>query len=250
MNYEIIPLKLGEFPHFELSSLLYMTQQGTKIRAPITAWLIRGEGKKILVDTGPCDPAWSAKHHHTIEVSEEMKLESALKLHGVALADIHCVVLTHLHWDHCFGNHLFPDIKFYVQRTEFDYAMDPLPLHRVGYESFQAGLCPPWHQSMSQFEFVHGDLELFPGITLVALPSHTPGSQGVLVAAQTKRYLIAGDCIGSYANWEGTRDQKHIVGGVHVNLRDYYATYEKIERMGVEILPGHDMRVFEKKAYQ
>lgn len=53
------------------------------------AYVIKGEAGAILVDTGP--------------PGHEKRLESQLKNHGLALHDIHTVILTHAHYDHA-GN--------------------------------------------------------------------------------------------------------------------------------------------------
>ncbi len=52
-SWTITPLCLGEFPEFEKSTLTYLRDAGTKIRAPILGWLLQGGGAPILVDTGP-----------------------------------------------------------------------------------------------------------------------------------------------------------------------------------------------------
>lgn len=249
MAYRIIPLNLGEFPRFDQSSLLYRTNPGKKLRAPITAWLIQGEGINVLVDTGPPGEEWSKKYHHEIEIKDGQLLEQALAKNGLSAGDIECVILTHLHWDHVHGNHLFPNVPFYVQKAELVYALDPLPVNRGGYESFQAGFTPPWYATIPQMKLVEGDREIYKGITLIALPSHTPGSQGVLVETAAGRYLIAGDCIGSYDNWNGNQKQKHILGGSFISMYDYYASYEKIEQLKASVLPSHDMQVFDQAVY-
>ena len=76
--------------------------------------------------------------------------------------------------------------------------------------------------------------------------------QGVLVDTADGKYLLAGDAIPKYENWEGNpnfKHYKHIIPGIHYNIEDVYRSYDKIERMGAKILPGHDSKVFEKKMY-
>jgi N-acyl homoserine lactone hydrolase len=101
------------------------------------------------------------------------------------------VVNTHLHWDHCSNNDLFPTARVMVQRRELDYAPRPVRWHSLTYE---AGLSvePAWTRVRHQLHPVDGDVEIAPGVSVVALPGHTPGSQGVLVEGADRRYLIAG----------------------------------------------------------
>ena len=66
-----------------------------------------------------------------------------LRQRGLEPGDIDVVINTHLHWDHCSNNALFPKATFYVQRDELGYACAPLPVHRQAYEK-NPGLSPGW----------------------------------------------------------------------------------------------------------
>jgi glyoxylase-like metal-dependent hydrolase (beta-lactamase superfamily II) len=248
-TYKIYPLKCGEFQQHEKSTVLYLQGFGEKLVTPIIAYLIVGEGRNILVDTGCSDPAWAAKHHHPIVQTDDMLLLNGIKKHGLDPADITCVVNTHLHWDHCWNNRLFPGKDIYVQKRELEFAADPIPMQYPYYESEAIGLEPPFRRTMDQYKVVEGDVNLFPGIDLVFLPSHTPGFQGVLVDTEAGKYLVASDCLGSFKNWEGDERHRHIPTAIHVDLYQCYATYDKIERICDFILPGHDARVFEQEVY-
>ena len=95
-------------------------------------------------------------------------------------------------------------------------------------------------------EDIYGDMDVIPGIRLIALPGHSPGSQGVLVDTEKGQYLIAGDCIGSYDCWTAPG---HIVGAVHSSISEYLDTYKKMDQMDCQILPGHDGKVLEHDVY-
>ena len=70
--------------------------------------------------------------------------------------------------------------------------------------------------------------------------------QGVLVEAQNRRYVIAGDTFGLFKNLE---QNPPLISGFHVELRKYYESIKKIMKLSAFILPGHDFRVFEKEVY-
>src|SRR5690242_19657032 len=87
----------------------------------------------------------------------------------VAAVDI--VVNTHLHFDHCGGNHLFAGLPIYVQRQELDDArtQDDYTIR-------------DWVDAPGvSYEQVDGELELLPGVRLVPAPGHTRGMQVVVV---------------------------------------------------------------------
>jgi Metallo-beta-lactamase superfamily len=87
------------------------------------------------------------------------------------IAGIDVVVNTHLHFDHCGGNHLFAGRPIYVQRRELDDA-----------RSEDDYTIREWVEAPGvRYVPVDGELELLPGLRLVPAPGHTPGSQVVVV---------------------------------------------------------------------
>jgi glyoxylase-like metal-dependent hydrolase (beta-lactamase superfamily II) len=72
-------------------------------------FLVTGADGAVLVDTGPLDEAWLAEHHGCIvERPAELEPATVLARHGIEPGDIRTVINTHLHWDHCSNNVLFP----------------------------------------------------------------------------------------------------------------------------------------------
>ncbi|MDR2302401.1 MAG: N-acyl homoserine lactonase family protein [Deltaproteobacteria bacterium] len=228
---------------------VHLVGPGEKRKAPIAAYLIRGNGLTVLVDTGPSDEKQACAYHHPVVRTPEMELKAALAAQGVTPKDVSFVILTHLHWDHCYDLGLFPNKKIYVQRKEVEYAIAPYPCHYVAYEAMQLGLESAWIPYRGQFELVEGDKNLADGLGLVFLPGHSPGFQGVRVQTSDGPYLIAGDLVHCYENWEGHGLAKHVPAGTLMDLASYYASFEKIEGAFTKILPGHDPRIFEKALY-
>ncbi|MDR1045517.1 MAG: N-acyl homoserine lactonase family protein [Candidatus Adiutrix sp.] len=251
-TYEIIPVNVGEFTAFEKSMFVYRKDYGVKLHAPFIMYVVRNEDVCVVVDTGCSDPEWSMRHHGYPVIRQDHQIpDRALKGLGINPADVKYVVNTHLHWDHCFNNYQFPNAKIYVQKRELQYAICPLPHHCAQYESFQVGLVPPWIKAMTQFQVVDGDVSLLPGIDLVFLPGHTPGFQGVLVDTAKGKYLIAGDNVALFECWDSSGNHKHSISGLYNDLGEYWASLSKMEQLAVadRVLPGHDMKVFEHKAY-
>lgn len=245
--YEIVPLAMGVFRNYEKSWLLCNTCPGEKTDALITSFLIRGNGHNVLVDTGCSDPETAAEHYHApMEQPAEMELIQALKNVGLTAADIDCVVHTHLHWDHCYHDDLFPHCKIYVQKKELQYAISPLPCQWDEYETAHAGHSYPWLKQLSQFELVDGDVEILPGIRLIYLPGHSRGFQGVLVDTAIGKQLIAGESVPVYENWLGVKGKKFLPSGIHVNTRDCLESFSKMAEISDYIWAGNDMRVMER----
>lgn len=242
MSLSIFPLDLGTLT-VDRSGLTLRKDIGIRLAIPCLGWLILGGTEPVLVDTGPSeDVGWGSRNHNPFTRTSKQSLVSQLWKHGVAPHEIRTVILTHLHWDHCYGNHLLPNARFIVQRRELDYANNPLDCDRPIYETDIAQ--PPFLVSSDRFDLVEGDTEVFGGIGTVLLPGHSPGLQGVLVRTATANILLGSDHFPLFENIEG-----NIPTGIVQSLPDWYAASARARSLCDYILPGHDSRVLERERY-
>jgi N-acyl homoserine lactone hydrolase len=246
MGLTITPLLVGVLEGMPKAAITYAHGWDEKHDSAMLVFLIEGGDHPVVVDTGTLDPQWTKEHHgYTLRRTPELEPGTVLSDAGVEVGDVRHVVNTHLHWDHCSNNALFTEASFFVQRSELAYAVDPLPIHRAAFEK-KRGIKPPWLEVWDRIETVDGDAEILPGTSLVSLPGHTPGSQGVLVETDAGRYLLAGDMVDTYENWAGTDQIEHIPSGVHTDLFQYFDSFKKIEGLDCEVIPSHDSAVLER----
>jgi glyoxylase-like metal-dependent hydrolase (beta-lactamase superfamily II) len=235
-TYQIYPLSAG------------VVKVPTGSSLPCICYLIKGEDTLILVDSGPPD---NEKHIYPVAAEKhgrELLIENLAQL-GVKPEDIRILVNTHLHWDHCYNNDLFPNARVYVQQKEIQSALNPLPYHYQYYEAIQAGYTPGWLKSATQFEAIDGDYDMCDGIRLVTLPGHSPGFQGVLVNTTSGRYLIASDAIPFLANWEDREYGMPRPSMIYTDLAAYYDSFRKMISITNYVLPGHDEKAFDRPVY-
>jgi N-acyl homoserine lactone hydrolase len=212
-------------------------------------FLITGGEHPVLVDTGTLDPEFARlRQNRLLHRPPEMEPVQALRAHGVHPDDIRTVINTHLHWDHCANNALFPNATIYVQRAEIGHAAWPLQAHRPFYDKI-AGVQPAWLQAWDRIEAVEGDRELLPGITLVWLPGHSPGSQGVLVETRAGRFLIAGDTVNSFRDWEGDGDGHHHAPSLLTSPAEWAESAERIEGLDCTVIPSHDLALLDHPVF-
>ena len=132
-------------------------------RMPVYVHVIDHPDARVLVDTGMTElhPAMADLDPRLQPLSEQ----------DFDLAGIDIVVNTHLHADHCGGNHLFAGKPIYVQRRELDDA-----------RSEDDYTIREWVEAPGvRYVPVDGEHELLPGLRLVPAPGHTPGMQVVVV---------------------------------------------------------------------
>jgi N-acyl homoserine lactone hydrolase len=162
-------------------------------RMPVYAHVIDHPDGRVLVDTGIKEP-------HPAVADMDPRLRPWPE-QDVDLAGIDMVVNTHLHFDHCGGNHLFTGRPIYVQRRELDDA-----------RSQEDYTIPDWVDPPGvRYVPVDGEFELLPGIRLVPAPGHTAGIQMVVVEPVERGgapVVIAGDV----AVWFGELDEPRTEG--------------------------------------
>jgi N-acyl homoserine lactone hydrolase len=245
MALRIRAVNTGVVRALQKPALTYMRHFGATQDVPLIMFVIEGGDRPVIVDTGGDLDRVGALHGFRMDQAPEQRPAAALARLGVDPADVRIVVNTHLHWDHSSNNHLFPQARIVVQRRELDYAVQPVTWHCRTYETLP-GQEPAWMTAKSQMAPVDGDAGLAPGVRVVALPGHTPGSQGVVVDAADRRYLIAGDCVYTYENWDGDDEVAHIPAGLYTDLVAYEASFRRIEGLGCEVIPSHDAKVLER----
>ncbi len=236
-SIKIHPLHVGTITRQKMT-FAYWLDPGMIIDAPIIAWYIEGSNKKILVDTGGGDPLTIGQSHQPYRREKDQSIENALKKIGIRCEEIDIVIATHLHWDHSAGNDLFPRAKVIVQEEELKYARSPLPANAHGFIKHIV--------DKVEYSVISGDQEIADGVRVILIPGHTYGMQGVLVEGSQKRYFIAGDTFGLFRNLES---DPPLISGIYVDMRKYYESLKKISRLSAFVLPGHDLKVFEKKEY-
>ena len=122
-----------------------------------------------------------------------MAIADQLAKIGYKPEDIDIVVFTHLHWDHCFYMEKFTNAKFYVNKKEYEFAMDPIPLYYKSYEAPQLGITRPFEGI--KMELLEGEAEIMPGVRVFETPGHSIGHQSVEIDTATGRYICCGDAI-------------------------------------------------------
>lgn len=188
--------------------------QGTR-KLPYAYVLLKGKGETILIDTGYDHVAYGEQLATAYGVSNYHGPRAVLAECGVSPEDVTSVFITHAHFDHMGAIHLFPNAKFYVQKSELDkwtWALTLGPEYR-----FLTGGGDPADivraveaANEGRMICIDGDqADVLPGIDVhLAADTHTYGSMYVTVRNDGARdgedkWIFAGDLIYTYDNLTG-----------------------------------------------
>jgi glyoxylase-like metal-dependent hydrolase (beta-lactamase superfamily II) len=180
---------------------VYTKYQGQTYRAALRPLLIKTEKANILVDTGIGELPKTHKKFHTIHRKPNERLKTQLKRCNLKPEDIDIVVNTHLHFDHCGNNLLFPNAKFYVQAKELRYAYAPDRFQKATY-------IRKFFDVKVEYTPLHGTHHLMENVTVMPTPGHSIGHQSVLIEDENKTYIYCGDAAPLSENLE----QRNIPG--------------------------------------
>jgi len=163
-------------------------------RTPVQCFLIRSAERIALVDTGygPVKPTVG-------------KLAANLAAAGIAPEEIDTILMTHLHPDHfgglrtSTGQAAYPRATLHLAAEEHAYwhddraaAAEPDATRRAAFFT-QARLALAAYAGRTQT--FSGVQEVFPGVTTMPLPGHTPGHTGYLIESAGETLLIWGDIV-------------------------------------------------------
>lgn len=226
------------------ASELVMGAAHEKMNLAMVIWLIRGEGRNILFDSGYHRETFAKEFPAT----EYLRPDEAVKLAGVQPEDITDVVISHAHWDHMGGIDLFPKATVWIQKEEFRYytgdAWQPGGDH--------GGIDPADVQELvklnteGRLRLVDGDnVELFPGIRAYTGGRHTYASQYLCVAG-TPTFVLASDNLYLYRNLAEHKASATFSEADHAaNIRNQDRMVQ-LAGSPDRVVPGHDALQFQK----
>jgi N-acyl homoserine lactone hydrolase len=249
----VIPLIVG-WERLPRSFSIHGDDSGQTLIEPVPVVLLETDDGWTLLDTGinaalvhdrPLYERLHARNHEIVPILPEgdgEPLERALAAHGVALADVARIYLSHLHNDHAGGLRLFErTVPVWVQRRELEYGLadHPFPerhgMFRIDFDDPEI-----------DWRLIDGDTDLAPGIRAVLTPGHTPGHQSFVVDVRDGcGYVFAFDAGDLRENFE----RELAVGGfVHCRAEDTIAPIRRLNTIAAELdyrlIPGHDPQVW------
>ncbi|MFV0422870.1 N-acyl homoserine lactonase family protein [Oleidesulfovibrio sp.] len=189
MTYSIHPMVVGS-KVFDKGMMTYQQNYGEPYTIPIYSWLVKGGDKNILIDTGEMHPIKSDDREKALG-GPIVTFEEGLAKHGLTPEDIHIIIHTHLHNDHCENDSKCSNAQIWVHEKELEHIHNPHPLDFRYLEDYIEEV-----EENGQINTItEAEKEIVPGIRAVHTPAHTEGGMTIVIDTAEGKVAITGFCI-------------------------------------------------------
>ena len=233
----------------------YFTPEGDMVMN-LGCFLLRSEGKTILIDTGL---GIDTGHLDTLDTG---MLLTDMEAKGVSRDEVDIVGITHLHIDHVGWNFLYDDengdgaksirpgivrssaaakgkatfgnARYWVANADWR-VFTRGALRKRPY--IPAQVLPLQEQDI--LELFEGERQITGEVSTLPTPGHTPGHTSFLIASQGERAVITGDAIHSRAQAQETHWSPRADSKPDVSAESRKNLLERIENDSAMLISGH-----------
>lgn len=178
----------------EVEKLLSDAAQTTDVDESINAYLVKADGRLILIDAGT-----GLLFGPTLN-----KLEASLTAAGISAVQVTDILVTHIHTDHTGGlmdgtRTVFPNATVHMDRRELAYWLSAVNREQASaankkyFEESVTKVKP--YVDAGKVQAFDGTTQLFPGIRSIASPGHTPGHSFYEIQSKGEKLLFWGDLV-------------------------------------------------------
>lgn len=165
--------------------------------------LLQTKDGNMLIDSGIGVNKMNEKMKRNQGVTEESSVEQSLAQLGLTAADIHYVLMSHLHFDHASGLTkregdklvpTFPNAKIYVSQTEWNEMKHPNIRSRNTYWKDN------WESIQHQIYTFEQELDVTEQVRMIHTGGHSDGHAIIIVKDQDEMFLHLGDILPTHAH--------------------------------------------------
>ena len=172
------------------------TFDGDHVLIEIGCYLVRSDGRTILIDTGYGEGPIESIGGRRGELMDDLTAK------GISPDEVDTVFISHLHSDHVGWNVVerdsklvpaFPNARYVAHQADLDHFRRPEVQNSLPFPFMDR--CVESIVGMGLFDALTEDTDLTPEVRAVHTPGHTPGHMSVLVRSKGESALIQGDVL-------------------------------------------------------
>ena len=242
-QYEVYAIRYATLTDFQVSGLVPGADRARKMDIAMMVWLVQGNGRNILVDSG----FYRDQFMKQWKPVDYVKPSEAIARVGLKPEDITDLIISHMHWDHADGIDLFPKAKTWIQKDELEYYAGSAWQSRGTHGGIDPEdvLAVVKLNTQGRVGLVNGDAqEILPGITCYTGGKHTYASQFVTVNTAVGTVVLASDNMYLYENLE-----KHVPIAATLDAESNLRAQDRMKQLATDprlIIPGHDPAVMKR----
>ncbi|MFZ1991704.1 MAG: N-acyl homoserine lactonase family protein [Alphaproteobacteria bacterium] len=229
--------------HLELEfGRLVADETSAFIRIPVPVYIIDHPKGLAVFDTGlrsglseATDPGHADYNAWQIQVDlpHGADLSSRIAAIGRNVRDVRYLVNSHLHFDHCGGNHQIPNAPLFIQKREWQAGKIPELQHKVGYDPRDFAL---GHDVIE----IDGDHDLFGdgSVTLIPTYGHTPGHQSLKLRTASGDIVLTADACYFRSVLESLRLPRNVYD--REAMRESLLRLRALQAAGAKLYFGHE----------
>ena len=240
--YEVVAVKYAR--HEREPSLSFMHPvdlHESEAALDFFVWAVISDERTFVVDTGFNAETAQRRGRELIRCPAE-----GLRLIDIEAETVADVIVTHLHYDHVGNFDLFPKATYHLQDREMAYATGRNMTHSVFSAPYDVdhviGMVKEVYAG--RVNFIDGDAELTPGLSLHHIGGHTDGLMCVRVHTARGWIVLASDTAHLYANMNAENPFPIVY-----NVGDMVRGFRKLRSLADtndHIIPGHDPLVMKR----
>jgi glyoxylase-like metal-dependent hydrolase (beta-lactamase superfamily II) len=210
-----------------------------KVRFNLGSYLIRTDGRTVLVDTGLGPKPADAPETPWGELLHDFEAK------GVRPEEVDMVVMTHLHRDHVGWNLMaqgdrfvptFPRARYWMSAKDWESCRQP-DVQPTRFPNAPTCVWPL--EQLGLIEFMKGDQSITRELTAVPTPGHTPGHMSILITSQGERALVLGDAAHNPVQLQETDWVSRADMDPDLTRQTRRALVERLEREQILVAAGH-----------
>jgi glyoxylase-like metal-dependent hydrolase (beta-lactamase superfamily II) len=243
INYEIYAIRFaGRIGRQAITQIAVGSTSKDSVNTCFMFWLVRGNGKNILVDAG-----FSDDQEINPKYIVYTRPDTMLKRFKVKPEEISDIIITHPHWDHIGGIDEFPNATIWMQKADYNYFVtDAWQPNGTNDEFNKSDVLKIIQKNFDgKLKLIDGDnKEIIPGIKVFTGSKHTYESQFVLIGTGENKVIIASDNSWYYYNLYNL-----LPVPITMDSSAYVKNLKRMREMVPNndlIIPGHDPEVFTK----